>query len=108
MLYWALSIVASLIMCTLNFIKSNPKETIGLQTINPFMWWLCMGWLTAYIGMTNWAFVRGQIGPVKALVMFTIFQVVFDVLAYGYKFGVQPKYIIAIILVAIAGAIIAD
>ena len=95
-------------MCTLNFIKSNPKQTIGIDYINPFYWWLLMGWLTAYVGMTNWVFVREQVGPIRALVFFTIFQVIFDVLAYGYKFGIQPKYIVAIVLVSIAGFIISD
>lgn len=105
MVYWILSVLASTFMCITSFIKSNGEETIGFK-INPFAWWLVMGWVTAYVGMTNWQFVKTEIGPLKALVFFTIFQVVFEVIAYSVYFGWQPKYVIAVLLVALAGAII--
>ena len=105
MVYWIISILASIFMCITGFIKSNPKQTLGFE-INPFAWWLVMGWVTAYVGMTNWNFVRSEVGPLKTLVFFTIFEVVFDVIAYSYYYGWQPKYVIAVLLVAVAGAII--
>ena len=105
MSYWILSVLASTLMCVLSFIKSNGEETLGFR-VNPFMWWILMGWITAYVGMTNWQFVKAELGPLRALVFFTIFQVVFDVIVYSYYFGWQPKYVIAVILVAIAGAIV--
>lgn len=107
MSYWVLSVLASLFMCITAFIKSNPEE-FGIGRIHPLMWWAVMGWVTAYVGMTNWTYVKAEIGPLKGLVYFTIFQVVFDVIVYSWYFGWQPKYAIAIILVAIAGAIIAS
>lgn len=108
MWYWVLSLVASLFMCVAGFIKSNPEETLGIQRVHPLMWWLVVGGFTTYIGMTNWIFVKSQIGPLKGLVFFTIFQVIFDVVVYSWYFGWQPKYVIAVLLVAIAGAIVAS
>lgn len=105
---WVLSVAASLFMCVAAFVKSNPEETLGIARIHPLVWWAVMGGFTAYIGMTNWTFVKSEIGPLRGLVYFTIFQVVFDVIVYSWYFGWQPKYVVAVILVAVAGAIMAS
>jgi glucose-6-phosphate-specific signal transduction histidine kinase len=81
---------------------------LGIDRINPLVWWICISGFTTYIGMNNWIFVKNEIGPLKGLVFFTIFQVLFDVIVYSWYFGWQPKYVIAVLLVAIAGAIVAS
>jgi hypothetical protein len=100
--HWALSFCASMFMMTLSFCRSNSKEMFGIEKINPFYWWFFVGWLTTYVGIKNWEFTRGQLGPVHALIFFTVVEVIFDVIAYSCLFGFRLKYVAAIVLVVTA------
>jgi hypothetical protein len=99
---WGLSFAASLFMMGLSFCRSNSQELFGVEKINPFYWWLFVGWLTTYVGIKNWEFTRGEIGPVHALIFFTVCEVIFDVVAYSALYGFKSRYVVAIILVVAA------
>ena len=99
---WCISFCASLFLMGLSFCRSNSQELFGVEKINPFYWWLFVGWLTTYIGIKNWEFTRGEIGPVHALIFFTVCEVIFDVVAYSALYGFKTRYVVAIILVVAA------
>lgn len=110
-MYLALFINA--LLCVLAFYKSNAKDLNIpiIKDFTPTMWWLTLSFINNYYGLTSWWKISatpeaGGLGVVKATIVTGVIALVIDVLLLCVHYKIEVKYIVALVLVGIAGYIV--
>ena len=107
------ALIVNALICVLAFYKSSAKDMAIpiLKDFQPWHWWLTFSLFTNTVGLQAWWKISSKVedggfGMLKAVVITSVIALVIDVALLSVHYKIETKYIVALLLVGIAGYII--